>query len=36
MITEFHARGGQVTVCPDAHALPVHNGAGRDAEAWVV
>jgi hypothetical protein len=36
MITEFHARGGQVTVCPDAHALPVHNGAGRDAGAWVV
>jgi hypothetical protein len=35
MVAEFHARGGRVTVCPDAHALPVRNGAGRDAERWV-
>jgi hypothetical protein len=35
MVAEFHARGGRVTVCPDAHALPVRNGVGRDAERWV-
>jgi hypothetical protein len=35
MIAAFHARGGRVTVCPEAHALPVRNGAGRDAKGWV-
>jgi hypothetical protein len=33
-VAEFHARGGQVTVCPTAHAVPVFNGAGRDAQHW--
>lgn len=33
-IAEFHARGGQVTVCPTAHAVPICNGAGRDAQRW--
>ncbi|WP_270936317.1 hypothetical protein [Falsiroseomonas oryzae] len=35
MVAEFRARGGQVTACTPAHVLPVHNGAGRDAERWV-
>lgn len=34
LIAEFHARGGQVTVCGTAHALPIQNGAGRDATRW--
>jgi hypothetical protein len=34
-VAEFHARGGRVTVCPTAHAVPVSNGAGRDARNWV-
>ncbi|MBW8270264.1 hypothetical protein [Caldovatus aquaticus] len=33
-IAEFHARGGRVTVCPTAHAVPICNGAGRDAQRW--
>ena len=36
MMAEFRARGGQVTVCPVAHAVPVNNGAGRDASRWTV
>lgn len=35
MVAEFLARGGQITVCGPAHALPVNNGAGRDADRWV-
>lgn len=35
LVAEFHARGGRVTLCPPAHALPVHNGAGREAARWV-
>jgi hypothetical protein len=35
MVAEFLARGGQITVCDAAHALPVNNGAGRDADRWV-
>jgi hypothetical protein len=35
MVAEFLARGGQITVCGTAHALPVNNGAGRDADRWV-
>lgn len=27
MLAEFHARGGMVTVCPIAYALPVQGGA---------
>lgn len=27
MLAEFHARGGTVTVCPIAYALPVQGGA---------
>lgn len=33
-VAEFHARGGQVTLCPTAHAVPICNGAGRDAQRW--
>jgi hypothetical protein len=36
MLAEFQARGGRVTVCPVAHAVPVNNGAGRDAQHWTV
>jgi hypothetical protein len=36
MLAEFQARGGQVTVCPVAHAVPVNNGAGRDAQNWTI
>jgi hypothetical protein len=35
MVAEFLARGGAVTACPAAHLVPVHNGAGRDADHWV-
>ena len=34
-VAEFHARGGQVTVCPAAYAVPVGNGAGREVRNWV-
>ena len=33
-VAEFHARGGRVTLCAPAHALPINNGAGRDASRW--
>jgi hypothetical protein len=36
MLAEFQARGGRVTVCPVAHAVPVNNGAGRDAQHWTI
>jgi hypothetical protein len=36
MVAEFQARGGSVTVCPAAHAVPVQNGAGRDAAGWTI
>jgi hypothetical protein len=36
MVAEFQARGGSVTVCPTAHAVPVQNGAGRDAAGWTI
>ena len=36
MLADFQARGGQVTVCPAAHAVPVNNGAGRDAAGWTI
>ncbi|GGG51035.1 hypothetical protein GCM10010964_42880 [Caldovatus sediminis] len=35
-VAEFHARGGKVTVCPTAHAVPICNGAGREAQRWTV
>ena len=34
MLAEFRARGGEVTACPAAYALPVQTGAGRDAGRW--
>ena len=34
MVAAFRARGGDVTACPDAYALPIQNGAGRDAGRW--
>ena len=34
-VAEFHARGGRVTVCPTAYAVPVANGTGRDVRDWV-
>ena len=34
MVAAFRARGGEVTACPDAYALPIQNGAGRDAGRW--
>jgi hypothetical protein len=36
MVQEFLSRGGQVTRCATAHALPVNNGAGREAGRWTV
>ena len=36
MLAEYRARGGEVTACPDAYALPVQNGAGRDAGDWTL
>jgi hypothetical protein len=36
MVAEFQARGGRVTVCPAAHAVPVQNGAGRAAAGWTI
>jgi hypothetical protein len=35
-VAAFYARGGKVTVCPTAHAMPICNGAGRDAQRWTV
>ena len=29
MVSEFHARGGQITVCPPAEDAPPGSGSGR-------
>ena len=34
MLREYQARGGAVTQCPEGYALPVQNGAGREARRW--
>ena len=30
MVSEFHARGGRITVCPPAEAAPPTGGSDRD------
>jgi hypothetical protein len=35
MVADYRARGGAVTACAPRHVLPVHNGAGRDAQRWI-
>ena len=35
MVADYRARGGAVTSCAPRHVLPVHNGAGRDAQRWI-
>ena len=36
MVTEYLARGGQVTLLATGHAAPIQNGAGRDADRWTL
>ena len=36
LVAEFLARGGEVRRLDTGHALPIQNGAGRDAERWTL